>query len=222
MALAMWERGNSLPQLPQLSGWSTGPSKDVLLLASLADLDEHVVQTRLDEGHRPYIAWLDEIPVGYGWVATRTASIGELGLTFSLPSESLYLWDFATLPQWRGRAVYPHLLQGILHREVRERDMFWILHAPENRASEAGIRKAGFQPVDDLFFLVEGGVGLVPLTSDARSQAGATLLGVPILASNDREKGYIPCWHCGLRGSSAVCAPKKRIQSSHETRCYCV
>ena len=221
MALATWERGNPLPKLAPLPGWATGPSTDISLLASLAALDEHDIQTRLDEGHRPYVAWLGEMPVGYGWVATRTASIGELGLTFSLPPESFYLWDFATLPQWRGRAVYPHLLQGILHREMRERDHFWILHAPENHASEAGIRKAGFQPVDDLFFLVEGGIGLVPLTSDVRSQAGASLLGIPLFGSELVQDKRLPCWQCGRQGWSASCAPTKGEQLSQEMRCAC-
>ncbi len=222
MALATWERGNPFPVLSPLSGWSTSPSKDISLLASVTSLDENEVQRRIDGGHIPYVAWINEIPVGYGWGATRTASIGELGLTFNLPSESLYLWDFATLPRWRGRGVYPHLLQAILHQELGERDQFWILYAPENHASEAGIRKAGFQPVDELFFLVAGGTSLVPLTSDARSQAGAALLGVPLLDAEIAQGKHIPCWHCGAQGQSALCSPTKREQLSHEISCACV
>jgi hypothetical protein len=42
------------------------------------------------------------MPVGYEWVATRQASIGELDLLFELSSDDRYLSDLATLPGWQG------------------------------------------------------------------------------------------------------------------------
>ena len=81
--------------------------------------------------------------MAYGWVATRVASIGELKLTITLSSSDRYLWDFATLPEWQGRSLYPHLLQANLHHE-REAERFWIIYAPEKLPWGAGMRKAGF------------------------------------------------------------------------------
>jgi len=68
---------------------------------------------RLNDRHLPYVARMDGQPVGYGWVATRKASIGELNLIFELSSDDRYLWDFTTLPDWQGRGLYPRLLQTI-------------------------------------------------------------------------------------------------------------
>jgi hypothetical protein len=52
----------------------------------------------------PYLASVEQTPVGYGWVATQEALIGELGLQFGLPETDRYLWDFATLPSGRATA----------------------------------------------------------------------------------------------------------------------
>src|SRR5215212_6462485 len=143
MAFATWWRGDHRSALASLPTFFAAPTKDIALLAQLAHLECVEVRRRLDQGHRPYIAWLDGQPTAYGWVATQTAEIGELDLTISLSSSHRYLWDFATLPVWRGRGIYPHLLQAILAAEVVEAKQFWIIAAPENQASSAGIAKAG-------------------------------------------------------------------------------
>src|SRR5690554_1102890 len=114
MALATWWRGDDLPALTPLQDFTAGPTDDAGLLARLAALEIAEVQRRLDEGHRPYVAWLGGEPVAYGWVATHTAEVGELDVVITLPQGECYLWDFATLPAWRGRGIYPRLLQAIL------------------------------------------------------------------------------------------------------------
>ena len=114
MALATWWSGDPLPALPPLPGLRTAVTDDLPLLARLADLDQAEVAARVAGGHRPYLAWLGAEPVAYGWVAGAGATIGELGVAFALPRGDRYLWDFATLPAWRGRGVYPHLLRGII------------------------------------------------------------------------------------------------------------
>ena len=70
--------------------------------------------------HGVYELALNGRPVGYGWAATRRASIGELGLAFALPRDERYLWDFATLPAYRGLGLYPRLLQAMLRAEEEE------------------------------------------------------------------------------------------------------
>ena len=39
------------------------------------------------------------------------------GLSWPLGPQDRHLWDFVTLPAYRGRGVYPHLLQAILRAE---------------------------------------------------------------------------------------------------------
>ncbi|MBI1282519.1 MAG: GNAT family N-acetyltransferase [Anaerolineaceae bacterium] len=193
MALATWWQGDDIPLLSPITNFDARPSDDAVLLARLAKLDVENVQTRLCEGHVPYIAWLDDMPVAYGWVATQTAHIGELDLHITLSVRSRYLWDFATLPDWRGRGIYPHLLQAILTAESSDAEQFWIIAAPENRASGVGIAKAGFQNVANLSFQHEGEARLIPVGNRERIDEAQSLLQTPLLDTDDLTA---PCWHC--------------------------
>lgn len=192
MALATWWRGDPLPLLSKLENFSIDTTDDVQTLARLTDLDPNELQARLQAGHRPYLGYLAGVPVAYGWVATRHAASGELGLDFNLPAHHRYLWDFATLPAWRGRGIYPHLLQAILRCEMSQAAYFWIIYAPENRASGSGIRKAGFSTVGLLSIHRTGRPGLTPQGDEQHARRGAILLGVPL-----RVAGLSSCWHCG-------------------------
>jgi Multicopper oxidase len=71
-------------------------------------------------------------------------------------------------------------------------ERFWIIHAPENVPSGAGMHKAGLYPIGQLSFRLDGGVGLAPLGSPEHAQAGALLLGIPLV-----EIVLAPCWCCG-------------------------
>lgn len=160
-------------------------------MAQINNISIDEVKVRRQSGHYPYIGYIGETAVTYGWVATREASIGELNLVFSLPPQERYLWDFATLPEWQGKGLYPRLLQAIIRLENAKR--FWIIYAPENLPSGAGMHKAGFGAVGQLSFRQDGSVGLLPLKTAVRERAynGATRLGVPLI-----EDGLSPCWVC--------------------------
>lgn len=192
MALATWWRGDTLPALSLLPGFRVEASRDEHLIAQINQLAQHEVRRRIHTGHQPYLAYLQQTPVGYGWMATQDASIGELGLHFALPATERYLWDFATLPEWQGYGIYPRLLQGILTQQAPTVERVWIIHAPENSPSGAGMTKAGLLPIGQLSFRSDGGVGLAPLESPERAQAGAALLGIPLI-----ERVLAPCWRCG-------------------------
>jgi hypothetical protein len=98
MALATWWRSDPLPSLPVVPGFHAVMSDDDVMLARLNRIPLAEVRARRHDGHRPYIGRLHDMPVAYGWVATRSASIGELNLTITLSQRDRYLWDFATLP----------------------------------------------------------------------------------------------------------------------------
>lgn len=227
MAFATWWRGDELPALAPKGDFFAGRTDDADLLARLARLEMAEVRRRLDEGHRPYVAWLDGCPVAYGWVATRTAHIGELDLTITLPAEDRYLWDFATLPAWRGRGVYPRLLQSILTAESSGAERFWIIAAPENRASSAGIAKAGFTSIAHLSFQGAGQPGLIPMDDGERAGVAAGLLGVPVLDANP-HLALAPCWHCaidmfeeGRKPAEAACWPEPTADDLVVIACNC-
>lgn len=204
MALATWWRGDSMPQLSQTQHLSISPTTDTTMLAQLANLPVTEVARRLHEGHQPYVAWANDQPVAYGWVATQMAHIGELEVTLALPDTDRYLWDFATLPAWRGQGIYPRLLQAIVKAEANTKTVarFWIIAAPENRASSAGIAKAGFTNIAHLSFQRQGAPGLVPMDASGRVRAGATLLKVPVIEAASQQT-LSPCWHCVIDGREA-------------------
>lgn len=189
MALATWWATDTLIDLPPLASFQVELARDDAQLAALNRLTGAEIERRLSAGHRPYVGFMGETAVTYGWVATREASIGELDLNFPIASESRYLWDFATLPDWQGKGLYPRLLQAIVQAEQAER--FWIIHAPENLPSGVGIQKAGFQAVGQLSFQHDQSLGLIPFAPLERARVGAALLGVPLI-----EDGLSPCWRC--------------------------
>lgn len=220
MALATWWRGDALPALTQVPGFHVEAPQDELLIASVTGLDPAEVRKRLVQGHQPYMAYIAEAPVGYGWLAQQHAEIGELGLHFTLPGRDRYLWDFVTLPAWQGYGIYPRLLQSILTQQAATVERVWIIYAPENTPSGVGMRRAGLMPVGQLSFRSDGGVGLLPSGAPDRAQAGADLLGVPLI-----EQVLAPCWSCGsvkpmslMTVDAESCWPPARAT---ETPCTC-
>jgi GNAT superfamily N-acetyltransferase len=189
MALATWWTSDPLIELTPVAEFQARPAVDDVQMALINHITVAEVEQRQRAGHRPYIGYIDGTAVTYGWVATREASIGELNLVFPIDADSRYLWDFATVVEWQGRGLYPRLLQAIVQRERAER--FWIIHAPENLPSGAGMQKAGFQAVGQLSFQPDHSLGLIPFDGLERARIGAALLGVPLI-----EDGLSPCWRC--------------------------
>jgi GNAT superfamily N-acetyltransferase len=205
MALASWWHGEPLPLIPALPGFHAAQADDDAMLAQLNHISIEEVRARRQDDHRPYVGYLDGTPVVYGWVATRAASIGELDVTLTLTSGDRYLWDFATIPAWQGRGLYPRLLQAILRQESHEAERFWIIYAPENLPSGAGMRKAGFTPTAELSFDADQHVRLTALGAYDRAQVAAELLGVPLVTDE-----LAPCW----------CCQQSEPQASDEAACW--
>lgn len=69
---------------------------------------------------RRYGAGVGRRTIALGDVSRERASIGELGIDVLLPTHHRYLWGFEMLRDWRGRGIYPRLLQAILQQEQAE------------------------------------------------------------------------------------------------------
>jgi GNAT superfamily N-acetyltransferase len=177
-----WWMGDALPALPALPGFTAEGTTDGKVAEQLAGGSEVEALGLLRSGHHAYLAYVDGTAVGYGWCATAEASIGELGLSFALRAGERYLWGFATEPAWRGHGIYPRLLQAILRAETAEAGRFWIGHEPGNAPSARGILKAGFRRVGELFWLPEGGFGLLADGLPERGEPGASVLGARLLS----------------------------------------
>ena len=180
MALGTWWRGDALPNLPTLPSFSIQLSNDRERIAQLNNISLQEFDQRIQIGNHVYLAFLAESLVAYGWVATKSAGVAEIELAFTLPSHNRYLWDFQTLPEWRGRGIYPHFLQAIIRQEMHLVERFWILFQPGNVAAERSIQKAGFLFVGELA-LTEGHVsGFTLFNTSKRATTGANILNLLI------------------------------------------
>jgi len=202
MPFAARHRDDPTPPMNPLPNLVVRREQRVAVMAALQGRTEAEMQRRFDAGHRAYVAWRDGVPAAWGWVATRTADIGELGSSFTIPAGERYLWNFVTLPTHRGQGIYPRLLEAIVRTESREAERFWIAYAPENHASGTGIRKAGFVALAELSFDAGGRAalrGLVP----GGGRIAARVLGLP-----EATDDLAPCWRCVRAGRRSMsCAP---------------
>lgn len=161
-----WWRGDALPPLAPLPGLRCEPTTDVALLARLHDQAPEKIATRLADANTAYVAFFGDEPAGYGWSGANAIGVGDKFWPITPPNRGL--WDFATLPAFRGRGMYPHLLQAILRREEHEAEKFWIGHRIDNIASQRGIEKAGFQLVSFAVLTPERQIRQVPRVQGER------------------------------------------------------
>jgi GNAT superfamily N-acetyltransferase len=184
-----WWRGDPLPALAPLPGFRVVATNQYSLIAELAQLAVDETQRRVHGDHQPYIAYLDGQPVAYGWSAAREGAIQELELEFAIPAHNRYLWDFATLPAWRGRGVYPRLLQAVLQLEAAMVDRFWIGHTADNMASRRGIIKAGFQQVEALVASPTGHLHIMAMGPSACAEVSPMGLRLGVIErTSDRAR----------------------------------
>jgi GNAT superfamily N-acetyltransferase len=153
----------------------------------LTTLSHQEIKARFQSNNRIYLAFLDQTPVAYGWIADHVGSIDEIHLSFTLPPRNRYLWDFLTLPLWRGRGIYPHFLQAIIRQEQHDTDRFWIMYVPGNNTAAHSISKAGFLFVGELTLTKNYVSGITLFNTTERAYAGATLLNLPI-TNTDKNK----------------------------------
>jgi GNAT superfamily N-acetyltransferase len=197
MTIAMRRRTDAfrgatpLPNLEICRVW------DAELMAELQQKPEADMQRRFDDGHRAYVAWYDGERAAFGWVTTKAATIGELGARIEVRDGERYLWNFVTLPAFRGLGIYPRLIEAIIAGEA-DATTFWIAYAPENHASESGIHKAGFRTVALMSFDERGAAvkALDPTTSDGEV---TRLTGLPLATDS-----LTPCWKCVRAGRGAM------------------
>jgi len=121
---------------------------------------------RFESGRRCYATQLDGNParnigeiqrnerdkfVAYGWVSFNEEFIGELNLRLRLLRGEAYIWDCATLPDFRQKHLYSALLAFIVGELRAEKfRRVWIGADLENTVSQRGISRAGFIHVADL------------------------------------------------------------------------
>lgn len=215
MSVAIRHRHDPRPDLRSVPGLAIEREYDAAELAIATGRAEAEIRARFAEGHRAYLARVDGAAAAWGWVATAHAEIGELGLRFPVPSGERYLWNFVTWAPYRGRGIYPVLLDAIIRIESAEAERFWIVYAPENRASARGIIKAGFTPVAALSFDAGGRAAIQP----RHGAASRSPFGAPA-----SDAGLAPCWRCVRAGRpwTMTCPPGACACDYQATAAGCV
>jgi ribosomal protein S18 acetylase RimI-like enzyme len=196
--IALRHRKDPTPSLAPLDGLVVRRVQCAATMSALMMRTEAELEHRFDAGHRAYVACLNEAPAAFGWVATRSAEIGELRSTFAIPHGERYLWNFVTLASFRGLGVYPRLVDAIVRAESRQAERFWIAYAPENHASASGVRKAGFTTLAELSFDAEGRAAIRAIVPGG-ARAVSRLLGVP-----ETSDTLTPCWRCVRAGRGVM------------------
>ena len=192
MALATWWRGDSVPSLSLLPGFRVEASRDAHLIADITRLAPDEVDQRMHTGHQPYLAFVEQTPVGYGWMATAGSLDRRTRLQLCVACDRSLFMGLCHAPGVARLRPVPTALAAHSDAAMSTVERVWIINAPENSPSGAGMTKAGLLPIGQLSFRGDGGVGLAPFDSLERAQAGAALLGIPLI-----ESVLAPCWHCG-------------------------
>lgn len=151
MSLYTLSKSDKIGSIKIPDGIRIEKSSDVLMLSQLCNISIQETNSRLVNGNLAFIAFLNNQPAAFGWMATVNAKIGELNHGFVLPQGNRYLWNFRTFEPYRGKGIYPTLLQYILANGDNSASRFWIIHAPENIASLKGINKVGFKYAGKLY-----------------------------------------------------------------------
>jgi hypothetical protein len=96
-------------------------------------------------GHEALIGRVDGALAFHAWIARKTLWVAELDLDWNLPPGDACIYDVVTLPAFRGRGYYPSVLRRLAAQPgCSGNHGVWVFCEDANRASEHGIRKAGY------------------------------------------------------------------------------
>ncbi|HEY0604922.1 MAG TPA: GNAT family N-acetyltransferase [Herpetosiphonaceae bacterium] len=184
-----WWSSDPFPQLSPRVDLRVTSTDDAALVADLARLNPEEIVSRMEQGNQAYVGYVRDQPIAYGWSAAKIGAIYELDLVFEIPPGNRYLWDFATLPEWRGCGVYPRLLQAIIEQEQPAAQRFWIGHTADNHASRQGILKAGFQTIEALVRTESRQLKILPLDGSPRAALSPMGLRLGVLTPDADDAG---------------------------------
>lgn len=112
------------------------------------DFNKADYDSRFFQGHIFCGLEFENVLASYGWInPTGKHNIGELDLPMDLGNNIDSLYDFYTFEAYRGKGLYPYLLQKICTRNKKVKLIYVF---PSNTSSVNGIKKAEFQFLGNL------------------------------------------------------------------------
>ena len=215
MSLYTLSKNDILPSIKLPAALNIEECSNIDLLAQLGTTTVDDVIKRMANDHTAFVAYMNNEPAAFGWMARGKARIGELNHEMILPIGNRYLWNFRTMEAFRGRGIYPALLQYIIRFESKKTDRFWIIHAPENQSSLNPIKKAGFQYAGRLYC---DKTGSVRIEHTATSSTYKKLLREMDIRLSEEEPAS--CWNCSSpylkkRQPECCCSSSERACNGH-------
>lgn len=147
--IAYWRRTIIIYGISKIDVKSCSPDHMFLATEKLSDLKElnfkfDIIEytNRFNQGHLFCCLKERNTITAYGWVnPNKHHTIGELNLQMEMRKKTEVLYDFTTLPLFRGKGLYPTLLQHMINRTDTPKVIYVLSY---NTASIRGIEKAGF------------------------------------------------------------------------------
>lgn len=139
--------------------------------------DRYLFQKRLERGEQCWTAQQDGRIVSYCWATRDAVEIGEIRGLVRPRSDEIYLYDALTFAEYRGRNLYPALLQRILEHSREDglrRALIFVLS--DNVASIRGVEKAGFKAFQRVTYLTLLGFSRYTYQPRLPEAAGVDLL----------------------------------------------
>jgi GNAT superfamily N-acetyltransferase len=157
------------------------------LLSTVKQMDPiapEAIAKRFQIGRQCFVAQANGAVVAYGWLTRGSEYVGEFERELQVGADEAYVWDCATLPNYRRQRLFSALLAYITDRLRREgMQRLWIIGLAAAPGIDRGVAAAGFQPILSLTyvrFLDLCALRLIPMSnaSEQLLAAGNRLLKV--------------------------------------------
>lgn len=123
------------------------------LSAAMGITNTKEVSNRLESGRRCFAAWFHDQIVAYCWVSRIAECVGEIEHAIHFKPDEAYIWDCATLPEYRHRGIYSGLLAFMASTLARDGiSRVWIGSSLDNTPSLRGFANAGYSEVATLIY----------------------------------------------------------------------
>jgi len=121
------------------------PSEKDLYTSELHQAGVGNEMPNFDKGAVCYLAQWDGVPVGFGWCFASSPLLTRAGYG----PDAVYLGGFSVREPYRGRGIYPVLLQQMC-ADLPNGAVAVVQTSPTNQSSINGLRKAGYEKTASL------------------------------------------------------------------------
>jgi GNAT superfamily N-acetyltransferase len=149
--------------------------------------ERELIALRRARGCRCFGAWIGDSLVGYGWLSTKPEWIGEVQLEIKPRAGEGYIWNCATVPEFRRQGTFRAILTGIM-QAARNEGMKRLWLGTIAIPAEKAVAPSGFKPAvhADAFSFA----GFHWLSARAAPEASPSLVGDASDVLSER-----PGWH---------------------------